>query len=105
MNISICVLCHKTSWSSQLIMILIILFELLQMCAQVIEVHMYMSSVLNFSFPWKSCKISNSSFMQGRKENVIPKILHEVKLENEDLFALPPVCFQCERDLTVHNSH
>lgn len=43
--------------------------------------------------------------MQGRKENIMPKILHEVKLENEDLFALPPVCFQCERDLTVHNSH
>lgn len=51
------------------------------------------------------CCLLSGSFMQGRKENIMPKILHEVKLENEDLFALPPVCFQCERDLTVHNSH
>lgn len=36
--------------------------------------------------------------MQGRKENAMLKILHEVKLENEELFAFPPVCFQCEQD-------
>lgn len=48
-----------------------------------------------FFFFFIECCLLSGSLMQGSKENAMPEIaLHEVELENEDLFALPPMCFQ-----------
>lgn len=66
------------------------------------EIKIICFEVLVMTFFIECCLLSGS-LMQGKKENAMPEIC--MKLNWKMRICLPPVCFQCKCDLTVHNSH